>query len=39
LPTTAMADYLYDVAERIMVHKQVPKSYIEYDLDVVAYEG
>jgi hypothetical protein len=38
-PTVEMADYLYHVAERIMVHDEKPKTYIEYELDVVAYEG
>jgi hypothetical protein len=38
-PTVEMADYLYHVAERIMVHGEKPKTYIEYELDVVAYEG
>jgi hypothetical protein len=38
-PTVLMADYLYHVAERIMVHGERPITYIEYELDVVAYEG
>jgi hypothetical protein len=38
-PTMEMTEYLYDVAERIMVHGELPKTYIEYDDDVVAFEG
>lgn len=38
-PTREMTDYLYNVAQRIMVHGELPKTYIEYADDVVAYEG
>ena len=38
-PTMDMTEYLYDVCERIMVHGELPKTYIEYADDVVAHEG
>jgi hypothetical protein len=37
-PSMEMTEYLYDVAERIMVHGELPKTYIEYNDDAVANE-
>ena len=38
-PTRKTADYLYGIAERVLVHGHVPASFIDYQSGEAAYEG
>jgi hypothetical protein len=36
MPTVEMADYLYEVAERVMLEGEIPKSFIDHQNEEVA---
>jgi hypothetical protein len=38
-PTRETAEYLYHIAERLMVNGEIPKSYIDYQNGEAAFEG